>query len=76
MATTAPEYTTALRLVAESVAEQRKLAARVIMGNLFCWIILPLILAVVHCYYSNHIDIPALLSFIAGAVTVLAIIVK
>lgn len=76
MATKGPAYIAVLRLVTDPVAEQQKFAARVITGNLFCWILLPHLLAAFHCYDNDHIGIPTLLAFNAGAATVLAIIAK
>jgi hypothetical protein len=68
IANTASEHIAALRLVADSVAQQRQLAARGILFNPFCWaLILPVTVRIYYSAYKGLINLLTL-AFINAAV--------
>lgn len=50
IAKTASEHIAALRLVADSVAQQRQLAALAILFHPFCWALMPPLMAGIYCF--------------------------
>ncbi|KAJ5378048.1 uncharacterized protein N7496_005457 [Penicillium cataractarum] len=77
IATTASEHITALRLVADSVAQQRQLAARAILFDPICLALLPLVPAgMYYSPYKDRIDILTILLLSTGALMAFGSIVK
>lgn len=68
IANTASEHITALRLVADSVAQQRQLAARAILFDPFLWaLVSPVTAGIYYSPFKSHIDLLTL-AFITVAV--------
>jgi hypothetical protein len=68
IANTASEHIAALRLVADSVAQQQQLAALAILLNPFFWaLIVPVVAAIQYSAYKGHVNLPTL-AFITVAV--------